>query len=90
MSTEPKTEADIISAVRQMRKLVMTLDSLSLPVQLFQSNPELSKLLPKNLHHHIIDVAKDTHICLQKVERSQIYKDAARMFCEPGKGIYRG
>jgi len=75
-------DADIISAVKHVRKLIVTLDAIGFPVKLLSEDDELSKLVPKGLPSKIVNLASEVHILLQKIEKSVKYKEAIKNLCE--------
>jgi len=74
--------ADIIVIVKQIRKLVVTMDAIGFPTKLMASDEELSKILPKKMLDRIINLANDTHIMLQKIEKTNKYREAIKMLCK--------
>lgn len=75
-------DADIISAIKHIRKLIVTLDAIGFPVNLLSNDEEISKMIPKNLPSKIINLASEIHIMLQKIEKSGKYKNAVKLLCE--------
>jgi hypothetical protein len=74
-------EADLIVAVRGIRKLVVALDSIGFPLQDLLKDDELKKVIPKDLARKINSTASGIHTMLQKVEHSKRYKDAVFKLC---------
>lgn len=75
-------ESDIIASVRSIRKLVVTLDSLGLPITALLSDEELSKEIPTDLSSRIKEVASDVHSLLQSIEKNKRYKEAVKHLCK--------
>lgn len=75
-------DADIIGAVKHIRKLIVTMDAIGFPVKLLAEDEELSKFMPKNLPVKVVNLAGEVHIMLQKIEKSSRYKDAIKRLCE--------
>jgi hypothetical protein len=71
-------DADIITAVRRLRRLITTFDSIGFPVKSFYDDDELSDLIPDGLPSKIVDVSSDLHIMIQDIEKSKAYKDAIK------------
>ena len=86
------TDADLIAMVRQIRKLIIAMDSIGFPARLLYADDELSQLIPTGLPSKIVDVAFEIHDMLQEIENSRRYKDAIKQCCfkEEGEEIYGG
>jgi len=75
------TDAELIVAIRGMRKLVVALDSIGFPIQDLTKDKELGKLVPKDMSKRLASVTSDIHSVLQKIEHSKRYKDAVYTLC---------
>ena len=73
--------ADIIATVRQLRKLVSTLDAIGFPAKSLYIDEELSRLIPKGLPAKIVEVTFDVHTMLQEIEKSTKYREATKQLC---------
>ena len=80
--------ADLISSIRIIRKLVSTLDSLGVPIKELREDEDLNKLVPKTLFDRTIKVSGDIHRVLQRIENSKRYKNAVKQLL--GKEIRDG
>jgi hypothetical protein len=80
--------ADLISSIRTMRKLVSTLDSLGMPLKELRKDEDLGKLVPKTLFDRTIKISGDIHRVLQRIEGSKKYKNAVKTLL--GKEIRDG
>lgn len=75
-------DADIISAVRKIRQLVTTLDSIGFPVHELSEDEDLTRVVnKKKIEKRITDLSSDIHLLLQRVEASKKYKDAVANLC---------
>ena len=76
------SDADVIAAVKHLRRIVTTLDAMGFPVKLLSEDDDLKSLVPKGLPGHIINVASDIHHMLVNIEKSSKYKTAVKNLCE--------
>jgi hypothetical protein len=76
------SDADIISTVKQLRRIVTTLDAMGFPTKTLAEDSELGTLVPKGLPAKIVNVAADIHHMLVGIEKSQKYKNAIKTLCE--------
>jgi hypothetical protein len=76
------SEADIIAAVKQLRRIVTTLDTIGFPTKMLSEDDDLGPLVPKGLPAKIVNVAGDIHHMLVGIEKSQKYKNAIKNLCE--------
>jgi hypothetical protein len=74
-------DADLISTVRAMRRLTITLDSIGYPARQLEEDEEIATHLPKGINAKITGVAADVHNMIQKIENTKRYKDALRQLC---------
>jgi hypothetical protein len=74
-------DADLITTIRSVRRLVATLDSIGFPIKNLVADPEISELIPDGLHKRVVDVSMEIHSALQVVEKSKIYKDTVKRVC---------
>lgn len=74
-------DAELIVAVRGIRKLVVVLDSIGFPLQDLMKDDELKKIIPKDLAKKISTTASGIHNTLQNIEHSKRYKDAVYSLC---------
>lgn len=71
-------DADIISHVRSLRKLVVTLDALGFPIHELENDVEFSKYVLKRLPKDISKVSFRIHQLVQNIEKSKRYKEAIK------------
>ena len=64
------TDTDLVSSVRDVRKLITVLDSIGFQVVNLNNDEELSILIPDNLQNNLIDLTKDMHNMVQIIEKS--------------------
>ncbi|KKM04808.1 hypothetical protein LCGC14_1760550 [marine sediment metagenome] len=74
-------DADIISHIRNLRKLVVTLDAIGFPINEFSEDEELSKMVSVKLPKEITNTSTKIHQFIQKVEKSKRYKEAVKNLC---------
>ena len=77
---------DIIASIRSMRKMIITLDSLVLPISELVKDEEIAKNIPKNLDVEIIATTTKIHVMLQGIEKSKRYKEAVKNLCDVKEG----
>lgn len=75
------TDAELIVAIRGIRKLVVALDSIGFPIQDLLKDKEMKKLVPKDIAKRLISITSDIHSILQNIEHSERYKDAVYKLC---------
>jgi len=75
------TDADIIVIVRQLRKLVATLDSIGFPAKSLYADEEMSLLIPSGLSSKLAGVTVDIYTLLQNIEKNRKYRDAVKQLC---------
>ncbi len=75
------TDADLISTIRQLRKLIAVLDSVGYITKALDEDSELSSHVPRGLHDRIINVASTIHHMLMGIEKGNRYKQAAAKLC---------
>lgn len=75
------TDAELIVAIRGIRKLVVALDSIGFPMQDLAKDKDITKLIPKDMSRRISSLTSDIHSVLQKIEHSKRYKDAVYTLC---------
>lgn len=75
------TDAELIVAIRGIRKLVVALDSMGFPIQDLLKDKEMKKFIPKDVSKRLISIAADIHSALQSIEHSERYKDAVYNLC---------
>ncbi len=77
------TDADLISSVRNLRRLVVALDSINFPVVEMSGDEDksISDLIPKGLSGRIKKVSTEVHRTLQNIEHSKRYKNAVKTLC---------
>lgn len=71
------SDTDVISAVKNTRRLIVTLDSFGFPLEDLLKDEEISKCIPRNLYKEINTVATKIHKTLQCIEKSKRYKEIA-------------
>ena len=81
MSDHKINDADLISIIRQLRQLTITLDSIGYPTRQLEDDEDLAHLLPKGINSKITSVASDVHNMIQKIENSVRYKEAIKQLC---------
>jgi len=69
-------DAEIISCIRKLRRLVVTLDSIGFPIRELLTDDEISRLVHKKLPDKLLGVSSDIHLLVQNIEKSKKYKDA--------------
>jgi hypothetical protein len=74
-------DADIISHVRNLRRLVSTLDSIGFPVEEIINDPEFIKMFSKKLPDSINKVSSNIHLLVKRIEKSKRYKEAVKNLC---------
>lgn len=74
-------DAEFIVAVRGIRKLIVTLDSIGFPIKDLLSDPDAEKIIPKDLNKRISSMAAEIHKLLQDIEHSKKYKDTIYKIC---------
>ena len=74
-------DVELITAIRNLRKLVAVLDSIGLPFKDLSQDHDIAILLSKDLNKNLKKVAADIHSTLQKIEKSKRYKDAVMAYC---------
>jgi len=72
------SSADLIAAIRQIRKLVVTLDAIGFPARSLYADEELSKLIPNGLSSKVVNIAYEIHNMLQELEKSKRYRESVR------------
>ena len=75
-------DADIITSVRSIRKLVVTLDSLGFPISEISKDKEIVDEIPDGISEEISSIASKIHSMLQNIEKSKRYRDAIKHLCE--------
>jgi DNA-binding transcriptional MerR regulator len=75
-------DVELITAIRSLRKLIVTLDSIGLPLKELVSDEEIATMISKDLSKNLKKVASDIHSALQKIEKSKRYKDAIMLYCD--------
>jgi len=74
-------DADIISCVRRLRRLVVTLDSIGFPIRELLTDEDIGKLVNKKLPDKVLSTSSDVHFLIQNIEKSKRYKDAIQNLC---------
>lgn len=74
-------ESDLIYSVRNLRKLITTLDSIGFLLKDILNDDNICKFIPDNLHKDIISVTSKLHIALQDLEKSREYRDSVEKLC---------
>ncbi len=74
-------DADLIGAVKNLRRLVSYLDSIGFPVKELANDHELIRLIPKDLQKQLISTSGSIHAMLQNIEKSDRYKQAVKNLC---------
>jgi len=75
-------DEDIIGAVRSMRKLVSTMDSLGFPTKQLLQDEELAEFIEKDLPIRISKISSEIHDTLQSVEKSKRYREVIKRLCD--------
>lgn len=75
-------DVNLIVCIRELRKLVTTLDSIGMPIKQFVSDNELKEYVPKNLLNEIKDVSSKVHVMLQTIEKTKKYRGAILTICD--------
>jgi len=76
------SDADIITSVRSIRKLVTTLDSLGFPISDIIKDEEMAEEIPKDMPKKVAVLASEIHTMLQDIEKSKRYRDAIKRLCD--------
>ncbi len=63
------TDVDIITSIRSIRKLIVTLDSLGFPISEISKDEEISKEIPDEISKDINKIAGRIHTMLQNIEK---------------------
>jgi len=71
-------DADIISHVRSLRRLVVTLDAIGFPVHELDNDVEFNKQILVSLPKDISKISYRIHQLVQNIEKSKRYKEAIR------------
>ena len=74
-------DADLISSVRKLRRLVSTLDSIGFPIHELAEDGDIARLVGKKLPNKVLSVSTDVHNLLQNIEKTKRYKEAVKSLC---------
>ena len=74
-------DADLISAIRNIRHLVATLDSIGFSVTELCKDEELEEIVVKDLPDKIKSMSSDIHAMIQRTEKGKRYRDAVQKLC---------
>ena len=73
--------AELLNTIRQLRRMVATLDSIGYATDQLLEDEELELVVPKGIVNRITQTTTDIHNMIQKIEANKRYKDATRMLC---------
>jgi len=74
-------DAEVLSCVRRLRRLVVTLDSIGFPVRELVEDEEIGKLVKDELPNQILNVSTEVHLLVQNIEKSKKYKTVIQNLC---------
>jgi hypothetical protein len=74
-------DADIISHIRNLRRLVATLDAIGFPIQELINDQAYTKLVAAKLPKYVTKASVGIHQLIQNIEKSKRYKEAVKNMC---------
>lgn len=75
-------DADIITSIRNIRNIVVALDSIGFPIEDILKDEEIAEEIPEDLPQRIINLSSEIHNVLQNIEKSKRYKEAVKNLCD--------
>lgn len=75
------TDAELIVVIRNIRKLIVTLDSIGFPIQDLSNDKDIINLIPKDMSKRIVEITSMIHSMTQKIEHSKRYRNAIYKLC---------
>jgi hypothetical protein len=75
-------DTELVATVRNIRRLVTSMDSLGLPVRDLMADPEFAEFVPHDLTARLIKTNNVVYKMLQRIEKSVAYQKIVKTMFE--------